>query len=374
MNRVVPGTWWDEVGPSRDRRRPREAAESRGGPGCDFPAGPYGVPPLLTRPRHVLVVDAHLSGVLLADFLGQALPGERPVRVRHRLAAGEVSVNGEVVLANRRLRAGDVVLVGGEAAAAVPPRAAQPSLPVVRFESDSALVIDKPAGLPTVPDRSGRETGVHGLLPTLRPGQDLRIVHRLDRDTSGCLVLGKGVEAARHFDRQFQDSLVQKTYCALVHGVPPQSSFAIDAWLGPDRRRPGKVVAAVDEQPGFRAAHTEVERREVFHRHALLGLRPTTGRSHQLRVHLQSIGHPIVGDRDYGGEPLLLSAIKPGYKLRKGVGERPLTPRLFLHAEQICFHDLDGTAVQVDSPLPDDLAVALRQLQSFDERRRPPCD
>jgi 23S rRNA pseudouridine955/2504/2580 synthase len=329
---------------------------------------------LLTTPRHVLVVEPPLAGVQLVDFLAGALPGRAPVRLRQAIGAGEVSVNGEVVLANRRLRAGDVVLLAAElpTAAAVASPARQ--LPAVHFESASALVIEKPPGLTTVPDRSGRDTGVHGLLEALRPGQDLRIVHRLDRDTSGCLVLAKGIEAARHFDVQFRDGLVQKTYGALVHGVPARATLTIDAWLGPDRRRPGKVVAAAAEQPGFRDAHTDVVRIESFARHALLALQPRTGRSHQLRVHLQSIGHPIVGDSDYGGEPLLLSAIKPGYKLRKGVPERPLCPRLFLHAQQICFHDLDGTAVQVDSPLPADLAVALRQLQSFDERRRPPCD
>jgi RluA family pseudouridine synthase len=338
-------------------------------------AAPYRSRPLLTRPSQVLVVEPPLAGVQLADFLAEALPGRRPATLRQLIGSGEVSVNGEVVLANRRLRAGDVVML--TAAVPVAARAAAPAadrLPGVRFESDSTLVIDKPAGLPTVPDRSGREPGVHGLLAALRPGQDLRIVHRLDRDTSGCLVLAKGLAAARHFDVQFREGLVQKTYVALVHGVPPAPEFVIDAWLGPDRRRPGKVVAAASEQPGFRSARTEVTRAQAFHRHALLTLRPGTGRTHQLRVHLQSIGHPIVGDSDYGGEPLLLSAIKPGYKLRKGVSERPLTPRLFLHAEQIRFHDLDGSAVQVESPLPEDLAVALRQLQSFDERRRPPCD
>jgi 23S rRNA pseudouridine955/2504/2580 synthase len=225
-----------------------------------------------------------------------------------------------------------------------------------------------------VPDRSGRDRGLHGLLTELRPDADLRIVHRLDRDTSGCLLLGKGLAAAQHFDAQFQAGLVQKTYVALVQGVPARDEFTIEAWLGPDRRRPGKVVASRTEQPGFRAAHTLVRCRATFAGHALLELQPTTGRSHQLRVHLQSVGHPIVGDADYGGEELLLSRLKPGYKLRKGVAERPLTPRMFLHAERLSFRDLDGSAVAVETPLPEDLAVAKKQLEAFGERRRRPCD
>jgi 23S rRNA-/tRNA-specific pseudouridylate synthase len=101
-----------------------------------------------------------------------------------------------------------------------------------------------------------------------------------------------------------------------------------------------------------------------------LALRPTTGRTHQLRVHLQSVGHAIVADRDYGGEPLLLSRLKPGYKLRPGVVERPLVERMFLHAERLAFRDLDGREVVVETPLPDELAVALRQLENFATRRR----
>jgi 23S rRNA-/tRNA-specific pseudouridylate synthase len=130
------------------------------------------------------------------------------------------------------------------------------------------------------------------------------------------------------------------------------------------------VVAAASEQPGFRAAHTEVVCEQAFASHALLRLSPTTGRSHQLRVHLQSVGHPIVADRDYGGEPLLLSDLKPGYKLRRGVDERPLTPRMFLHSARVVCSDVDGAAIDVTAPLPEDLAVALRQLESFADRRR----
>jgi RluA family pseudouridine synthase len=281
-------------------------------------------------------------------------------------------VNGECCLADRGLHGGDVVQV---AAGRVPnPRPAEriAALPVV-FESAGCLVVHKPAGITTVPDRAGSLASVHARLEELRPGADLRIVHRLDRDTSGCLILAKGLAAAQHFDRQFRDGWVHKTYTALVHGVPA-AGFAVDAWLEPDPRRPGKMVASAMAGPGRKEAHTDVRRTVAFARHALLELRPTTGRSHQLRVHLQFAGHPIVGDADYGGAPLLLSQLKPGYKLRKGVAERPLTPRMFLHAGRIAFHDLDGTTVDVDSPLPEDLTLALRKLEALDHRRRPLCD
>ncbi len=315
-----------------------------------------------------------MAGIRLLDLLARERPAAGRVH-RELLAAGEVRLNGATCLHDRRLRGGDVVEVVPPAVPAPSgPRSSARTLPAVLFESESALVVAKPAGVPTVPDRSGADRGLHGMLEALRPGADLRIVHRLDRDTSGCLLLAKGLGAARHFDTQFAERLVEKVYVAVVHGVPARSEFTIDAWLGPDRRRPGKVVASATEQTGFRAAQTLVRVRQAFAAHALLELRPATGRGHQLRVHLQSVGHPIAGDRDYGGEPLLLSRIKPGYKLRVGVDERPLAPRMFLHAERLAFRDLDGTPVEVTTPLPDDLAPALRQLDHHDEARRRPCD
>jgi 23S rRNA pseudouridine1911/1915/1917 synthase len=328
--------------------------------------------PLPDHDRVFLVVPQAADGALLADVLARAYPATRVVALRAAIAAGEVEVGAAVCLTNRRVRAGEVV--GWCGPATLPVAAPPPALSAVLWESATALVVAKPAGVPTVPDRSGRERGVHGALPALRPDADLRIVHRLDRDTSGCLLLAKGVDAARHFDRAFAAAEVGKTYVALVAGQSARAEFAIDAFLGPDRRRPGKVVAAARELPGFRAAYTEARVRQRLPQHTLLELRPRTGRSHQLRVHLQSIGHPIVGDRDYGGEELLLSRLKAGYKLRRGVPERPLLTRMFLHAERLSFTDVDGVRVDVECPWPEDLAVALRQLASHDERRRRPCD
>lgn len=326
----------------------------------------------MPEPAGFLVVDHPLAGMLLIDFLGRALPDRHPLDLRQLVQRGGVARNGSPCLANRPLRAGDVVQVLWPVPARTHATRSDP--PVVLLETDSALVVAKPAGLPTVPDRSGRDRGMHGLLAALRPADDLRIVHRLDRDTSGCLLLAKGLLAARHFDEQFRGGRVQKTYVALVHGVPATAEFEIDAWLGPDRRRPGKVVASAKGLRGFREARTSVALRRTFAAHALLALRPHTGRGHQLRVHLQSIGHPIVGDRDYGGGPLLLSSLKSGYKRRPGMPERPLLQRMFLHAEALACLDLDGRRLAAEAPLPEDLAVPLRHLEHPLERRRQPCD
>jgi RluA family pseudouridine synthase len=322
-----------------------------------------------------LVVERPLAGVRLFDFLQRNLDGARPVRVRQLVGAGCVTVNGVECLSDRRLRVDDVVIVEHEASDGSTPHVATDTRAhgaarlTVLHETAHVLVVDKPAGVPTVPDRSGRQQGIHGELGGLRPGDDLRIVHRLDRDTSGCLVIGKGVEAARHFDAEFRDHRVQKVYVALVDGVVAADQPVITAWLGPDRSRPGRVVASATERSGFRDALTEVLVRERFRAHTLVELRPRTGRGHQLRVHLRSIGHPIAADRDYGGEALLLSRLKPGYKKRVGVDEHPLLERMFLHAERITFCDVDGQQVTVEAPLPEDLNRALRQLERHAPRR-----
>lgn len=314
------------------------------------------------------MVESEFAGILLGDFLARELPPTASRHLRRLVAAGDVRVNGETCVTNRRLRANDVVQVP---LVELPPRGVRTAAPLeVLFESAALLVIHKPPGLPTVPDRSGQGASVHSRLAELRPDADLRIVHRLDRDTSGCLVLAKGLDAARHCDRWFAEGLVHKRYVALVQGVPPATEFVVDTPLGPDPRRPGKVVPGSLGQREFREAVTAVKVREAFTRHALLELRPATGRSHQLRVHLMSIGHPIVGDRDYGGEPLLLSQLKSRYKLRIGTTERPLLDRLFLHAEAITLDDLDGRPVAVECPLPSDLATALRKLENSDRRKR----
>ena len=329
-----------------------------------------------TPQNEVFVVERDLAGVRLRDLLAHARPGIHRGDLHQLLRSGEVSVNGEACLHDRRLRLGDVVLCSGldRARRFRPPAGDPPPAPVVLCETATALVVAKPAGMPSVPDRSGRERGVHGVLADLRPGDDLRIVHRLDRNTSGCLVLAKGIAAARHFDRMFRERRVHKTYVALVGGVPAADDLEIDALLGPDRRRPGRVVASDQARTGFREAHTSLRVRARFRRHALVELHPTTGRGHQLRVHLQSIGHPIVGDDDYGGERLLLSRLKPAYKQRKGVTEKPLLRRMFLHAERVGFVDFDGAEVVAEAPLPEDLAVALRHVEKHTKTHRHQCD
>lgn len=321
-------------------------------------------------------VPDELSGALLQDFLERTWPDADRVFLRRLVRDGAATVNYEAVRGHQRLRPGDLVRIElPEGVDVLPARRDRPSkraadvpdsLPVLA-EADFCLVLDKPAGLPCVPDRAGRTPGVHGLLPDLRPDDDLRIAHRIDRWTSGCLVVAKGLEGARWLDAGFRERRIEKEYLALVEGVVRRDAFTVRRPLGPDRRRPGKVTVVREGQKGAREAHTDVEVVERFVAHTLLRVRPRTGRGHQIRAHLRSVGHPIVADVDYGSRgPLRLSDVKRGYKARTGVVERPLVERMFLHAARVVVPRPDGGEPLVaEAPLPKDLRIALEKLRRF---------
>lgn len=275
---------------------------------------------------------------------------------------------------DRKLRVGDVVILTAPLAERASTRRGKASttvsLPELLLETDSVLVVAKPAGVPAVAGVGGA-SGVLGQMRKARPDDDLRVVHRLDRQASGCLLLAKGLSASRYLELELREGRIDESYVALVTGVPAQDQQDIEAWLGPDRRRPGMVVTGDRGRTGYREALTNVRVRQRFARHALVALRPSTSRGHQLRVHLSSIGHSIVCDEGYGGERLLLSRLKPDYKMRPGVVERPLLQRMFLHAERVAFVDADGNNVVAEAPMPEDLAVALRHVEKYTSTRRP---
>lgn len=312
---------------------------------------------------HSQTVPDDQHGIRLADFLERWFPDLDRVQLRRLALDGGVQVNRMPAKAQHRLLAGDLVELG-TGLDDLRARPAPKLEPAVLLETASALVIDKPAGLPVVPDRFRKGPSVHALLPQLGEGQDLRVVHRLDRDTSGCLLLAKGLQAARHFDAAFRGGAMHKQYLALCAGTG-ELPAVIDLLLGPDPARHGKVVTSTVAKKGFRTARTELQVEARFQLHTLLRLWPRTGRGHQLRAHLAAIGHPIVGDADYGGEELLLSALKRRYKQRSGQRERPLLTRMFLHAAELAFPDLDGSARQAAAPLAEDLRSVLAKLERF---------
>jgi 23S rRNA pseudouridine1911/1915/1917 synthase len=295
-----------------------------------------------------------------------ALDGERVDRVVSLLAscsrseaatlvaAGAVSLDGVVVAAGReRVVAGQSLTVDLRELPTGSAPAPDAAVPVeVVYEDADVLVVDKPPGLVVHPGAGQAEgTLVNGLLarhPELvevgeahRPG----IVHRLDRDTSGLLVVALTPAAYTGLVAALGERRVERRYAALAWGVPEAPRGVIDAPIGRSPRQPTRQAVVA----GGRPARTRYEVQQTFDRPAdlsLLGCELETGRTHQIRVHLASIGHPVVGDREYGG-----------------VREALAAPRMFLHAEHLAFvHPVTGAPLSFDAPLPPDLAPILAGL------------
>jgi len=205
------------------------------------------------------------------------------------------------------------------------------------YQDDDVLVINKPSGVSVTKDRSGEAQLVDILCEQLgsqETGQ-LRLVHRLDKDTSGVMILAKNAQTQSVFSSYFAKKLIKKTYLALVTGVVTGQEGTIDAPLVHSRKKPGLMCVA--RRKGEEAT-TNWRLLADFGTIALLAVNPLTGRTHQIRVHLPSIGLPLAIDPLYGSsKPLFLSDFKPDYRLSRGQTEKPLIDRLTLHAYQIEF-------------------------------------
>lgn len=218
----------------------------------------------------------------------------------------------------------------------------------IAYEDGDLLVVDKPAGVVVHPGAGTRRgTVVHGLHGTAAGGEDPErpgIVHRLDRDTSGLLVVARSDEAHRRLQSLLRRRVLEREYLALVRGRPRSRRGRIEAPIGRDRRDPTRMSLATDTP---REAVTHFELVELLPRHSLLRVRLETGRTHQIRVHLEAIGLPVSGDSVYG---------VPG-----DLG----LPRQFLHAARLAFpHPMTGARIDIESPLPADLQAALEAARS----------
>jgi 23S rRNA pseudouridine1911/1915/1917 synthase len=279
------------------------------------------------------------EGTRLDAFLAGPL-GSR-ARAQRLIAAGAVLVDGEPAPKRHLVTAGQLVTVDEPEEA---PAADLPDAPyAVPYADEHLLVIDKPAGVVVHPARGHRAgTLAQALAGIAAGGEDAAragIVHRLDRDTSGLLVVARSEEAHRALRAALQARAITREYLVLVEGRPPARTGTIDAPLGRDRRVRTRMSTDTDV-PREAVTHFEIER--ALPRTTLLRVRLETGRTHQIRAHLQAIGHPVVGDPEYG---------TPG---RLGL------ERQFLHATRLAFaHPVTGEPVDVSSPLPPDLQAAL---------------
>jgi len=324
----------------------------------------------------------------LDEFLCLAFPLLNKGFLRHQVREGKVLVDGNPASPSQRLRFDQVLFVDFDETDDLPRAPVAPAalLPIL-FEDDHVLAVDKPPGLAVEPERWARgNASVAGALLELalaRAGADPeaavpletelefrpRILHRLDKDTSGVLLVAKTVEAERRLRAAFDAGEVHKTYLALVEGEHPledDESEIVDLPIGPDERKSGRMC--VDRVSG-KPSQTRISIAQRFRGYTLLRCEPLTGRTHQIRVHLREIGFPLAVDRVYGRRnSLRLSELKRGYRRKPGRIEPPLIDRLTLHALEIEFPDPAGTGpesarrIRVASAVPRDLERALKQL------------
>lgn len=229
------------------------------------------------------------------------------------------------------------------------------------LEDANFVAIDKPSGLLTIPDREGKDLSLKQLLKN-KYGE-IYTVHRLDKDTSGIVVFAKNEEWHKHLSQQFEARETKKIYYGLVLGSPSQPSGVIDE---PIAEHPVKKGVMTVYKKG-KESITEYEVLEKFRLFSWVQFRILTGRTHQIRVHMKFLGHPIVCDSLYGdGKPVYISQLKSNYKLSKGAEEeRPLLNRLALHSSQLQLKGLDGRDVNLEAPLPKDLRAVLQQLNKW---------
>jgi 23S rRNA pseudouridine1911/1915/1917 synthase len=293
-----------------------------------------------------LTVSPDDAGQRLDALLAESL-GSRS-RAARLIDAGAVTVDGRARPKRHVVAAGEVVVVDDAIEQPEAPTDVAAAVTFgVPYEDEHLLVVDKPAGVVVHPAK-GHLTGtlaqaLEGRNSAHPPGDEgwrAGLVHRLDRETSGLLVVAKSDAVHAALKEELQRREVTREYAALVEGRPPARTGTIDAPIGRDRRVRTKHSTDTDKP---REARTHFAIAEAFDHYTLLTVTLETGRTHQIRVHLLAIGHPVAGDPEYGGH-----------------ADRLGLTRQFLHAQRLAFtHPVTGEAIVVESPLPDDLQQAL---------------
>jgi 23S rRNA pseudouridine1911/1915/1917 synthase len=227
------------------------------------------------------------------------------------------------------------------------------------LEDDRMVAVNKPSGMLTIADREGKEANLKQMLK--QKYGDIFTVHRIDRDTSGVIVFAKDEEMHRHLSMQFENRETKKVYNGLVLGSPANASGVINEPIAEHPLKKGTMTVYRKGKESI----TEYDVKDSFRIYSWMEFRILTGRTHQIRVHMKHLGHPIVCDPVYGdGKPVFISSIKHNYKLsRQAEEERPVLNRLALHASKLEFSGLDGNLYQAEAPLPKEFRALLNQLQ-----------
>ena len=312
-----------------------------------------------------LLIDEGAAGQRLDNYLLRILKGVPKTHVYRVIRSGEVRVNKGRAQADTRLQLGDEVrLPPVRVAQSASPAAPAREFPVV-YEDEHLIAVDKPAGV-AVHGGSGVSSGVIEQLRQARPGaRFLELVHRLDKETSGLLLIAKKRAALTNLQEQFRGRETGKTYAALVAGTWPAKLKVIDVALHKFLTAEGerRVRPVADDHDEGRRSITLVSVSRSFSAFTLLDVTIKTGRTHQIRVHLQANGHPIVGDEKYG-DFAFNKALARGEPV-PGCAPKTRFDRMFLHAKRLRFaHPASGEAIELAAPLPSECESLLRRLTS----------
>jgi len=326
-----------------------------------------------------LSVPLEAAGQRLDHFLATALEGVSRSRVQLLLEQGDVLVNGEHAKSSLKLRGGEQIAITGEPRP-TPLKAVAEDIPLdVVFEDKDLAVVNKPAGMMVHAgsgqneDARSRGTLVNALLHRFHKlsstGGDLRpgIVHRLDKDTSGLIVVAKNDRTHAALAELFSSRSIHKTYIALVHGRVEREKGTITAAVGRDPLRRTRMTTKPTENARSAVSHYSVVRRLTtrFGPFTLVRVRIETGRTHQIRVHMASIGHPVVGDTLYGAAGQLTDQIAAQAARRKDPPERLKLGRNFLHAAELEFtHPVSKKPLALAAPLPPELEAYLASIEA----------
>jgi 23S rRNA pseudouridine1911/1915/1917 synthase len=329
-----------------------------------------------------LLVPAESAGQRIDQFLAAQLDISRS-RAQLLLEQGSVQIDAAHPRASLKLRGGETIVVTGEPQPA-PLKAAPQDIPLnVVYEDDDLAVIDKPAGMMVhagsgaTDEARNRGTLVNALLHRFQSlsatGGEMRpgIVHRLDKDTSGLIIVVKNDRAHAKLAAMFSGRAIRKTYIALVHGELARPRGTITAAIARDPVRRTRMTTRPQENARSALSHYESVRalNTRFGKFTLIKVRIETGRTHQIRVHMASIGHPVVGDTLYGASSQLTdqraaNAAPSRAARRKAEPERLRLGRNFLHAAELEFtHPVTGKPLQLSAPLPAELAGFLQKLE-----------
>lgn len=311
--------------------------------------------PDLDRPHRPLTIAPDHAGWRVDAYLAARFSSWSRASVQKAIKRGEIVSDGRRVKASMRLEAGEVLKIYTPGYA---PDGPPPPLPPILFEDDRLLVINKPPGLLAHPAGDRFAYAVIGLLKTARPDHRVDLCHRLDRDTSGVMVLSKDLAANTHVKTQLRErsAHLQKTYLALVRGLPDWETRDVVAPIGDRQDTEIRLRRGVtDDGLHARTVFDVVKRLDGY---ALVRCRLHTGRTHQIRVHLEHVGHPILGDRVYGQpDRVFLEWHEQGasdfVRLRAGF------PRQCLHAWRLALRHPDGSTLQLEAPLPDDMQAVV---------------